>query len=176
MKSKSIPNWKTADKYCPLLSCWAVDSVYNICSSYFTGHKNKYFQLNINTGHFSFPFRNGSCCHKPKCICDHSAPLAVPWGYQLPDTCGSKDAETPALLPVALFPFELQTKVICITWGQQQHAPLPEGPPCHPELKVPHHPMHFCASGDPFSLHCGDSIRVGWECRNADITDPSNER
>lgn len=76
MKSKSIPNWKTVDKCCPLLSCWAVDPVYNIRDSYFTGHKNNYFQLNVNTGHFSFPFRNGSCCHKPKCICDH---CLLPW-------------------------------------------------------------------------------------------------
>lgn len=34
-------------------------------------------------------------------------PWVLPWGYELPDGCGSKDAETPALLPIALFPFEL---------------------------------------------------------------------
>lgn len=34
-------------------------------------------------------------------------PWVLPWGYQLHGRCGSKNAETPALLPIALFPFEL---------------------------------------------------------------------
>lgn len=49
-----------------------------------------------------------SCCHKPKCTYDHYVLSQVlPWGYHLPDTRGSEDAEALTLLPTSLSPLHL---------------------------------------------------------------------
>lgn len=135
------------------------------------GQKNKYFlQLNFNTGCFSSPPRNTSCCHKPKCSYNHSGlPRALPWEYRLPDTCGSEDAEAPALLLATLSHLWIWTVMDLHHPGAAAHPPPPlRGYLLPPALEG--QATCFSAFGISFLFHLAveTPARVGLVCENRD--------